>query len=98
VNEFLTSNPMLIIAFGLLFAALLLAIVRLILGPGTPDRVVAADTASVIVVSALGGIALLLDSSLYLDIALVLAALAFVGVVAVARAIEPDTSNEEAKR
>ena len=53
-----------------------------------PDRVVAADTLAVITTAGLAWLAAVLGSALYLDIALVYGALAFVGVVAVARAIE----------
>lgn len=80
----------LIITLSLLGAACLLALYRLWRGPHSPDRIVAADTLSVI---ATGGIvlgALLLDSALYLDIALIYGVLAFLGVVALARAIEGD--------
>ena len=74
----------------LLGAAALLALIRLFAGPSTPDRVVAADTLAVITTPALAWLALSLDSPLYLDVALVYGALAFVGVVAIARAIEGD--------
>lgn len=67
----------------------LLALVRLALGPSVADRVVAADTLSVVTTAALVWLASALDSALYLDIALVYGALSFVGVVAIARVIEP---------
>ena len=69
-------------------AAVLLGMVRLFLGPQTPDRIVAADTLGVITTAGLVVLALLLDSPLYLDVALVYGVLAFVGVVALARIIE----------
>jgi len=83
-------DPMELIAAGLLGAAIVLGTLRLLLGPTTPDRVVAADTLSVIATSALIGLAAVLDAPFYLDVALVYAALSFVGVVAVARALEPE--------
>ncbi len=48
----------------------------------------AADTLAVITTTGLAGVALLLASPLYLDVALIYGVLAFVGVVAIARAIE----------
>ncbi|MBV2089465.1 MAG: cation:proton antiporter [Candidatus Thiodiazotropha sp. (ex. Lucinisca nassula)] len=77
-----------IVALGLLGAAVLLSLLRLILGPTAPDRVVAADTLAVITTSGLVIIAALLGSPLYLDVALIYGTLAFVGVVAIARTIE----------
>lgn len=77
-----------IIALALVAGAALLGTLRLVLGPTLPDRVVAADTLGVITIAALAAVALWDDNGLYLDVALVYGALAFVGVVAIARAIE----------
>jgi len=80
------------IALAMLGLAVLLGLLRLALGPTTPDRVVAADTLSVITTSGLVLLAALLASPLYLDVALIYGTLAFVGVVAIARAIEGNGS------
>ncbi|MEK8019067.1 MAG: monovalent cation/H+ antiporter complex subunit F [Candidatus Parabeggiatoa sp.] len=76
--------------FGLILivAALLLGLWRLFKGPTVPDRVVAADTLAIIVTAGLVWLASQLDNPIYLDIALVYGVLAFVAVVAIARAIE----------
>jgi len=79
-----------IIAVALLFCGMGLATIRLFLGPTTADRVVAADTLAVITTAGLVGLAAWLDNPLYLDVALVYGVLAFVGSVAMARAIEGD--------
>jgi multicomponent Na+:H+ antiporter subunit F len=84
----MSLNVLEILAFGLVGIAVLLGLVRLVLGPESPDRIVSADTLSVIATAALAGLAILLDSPLYLDVALIYGVLAFVGVVAIARAIE----------
>ena len=76
------------VVIGLLATAILLSVIRLLLGPTTPDRVVAADTLSVITTAGLVVLASVFDNPIYLDIALVYGTLAFVGTVAVARAIE----------
>jgi multisubunit Na+/H+ antiporter MnhF subunit len=81
-------TPMEWLGFLLMALAVLLGTVRLFLGPTAPDRVVAADTLSVITTAGLVWVASTLDKAIYLDIALVYGALAFVGVVAVARALE----------
>ena len=86
----MSLNPLEIAAFALMGAALLLGLLRFGLGPQTPDRLVAADTLSVITTAGLAGVAILLDSTLYLDVALIYGVLSFVGVVALARTIEGD--------
>jgi multisubunit Na+/H+ antiporter MnhF subunit len=80
------------LAVALVAAAAILVLVRLALGRTSPDRVVAADAMAVITTPALAWLALGLDDSIYLDVALVYGALAFVGVVAIARAIEGSRS------
>lgn len=86
----MTLNTLELITLALIGASLLLGLLRLLLGPGSPDRIVAADTLAVITTAGLTGLAAMLDSPLYLDVALVYGVLAFVGVVAIARAIEGD--------
>ncbi|KRT56218.1 monovalent cation/H+ antiporter complex subunit F [endosymbiont of Ridgeia piscesae] len=76
------------LALFLIGAAVVLSFLRLLIGPAAPDRVVAADTLAVITTSALLMLAALFGSVLYLDVALIYGTLAFVGVVAIARAIE----------
>lgn len=77
------------IAASLLVAlAVVLCMVRLLLGPETLDRLVAADTLAVIVTTVLASLAALFESPLYLDVALIFATLAFVGTVAIARVME----------
>ncbi|MGA7981515.1 MAG: monovalent cation/H+ antiporter complex subunit F [Chromatiaceae bacterium] len=84
----MSLNPLEILALMLMGAALLLGLLRLIIGPRSPDRIIAADTMSVITTTGLAGMAIVLGSSLYLDVALIYGVLAFVAVVAIARAIE----------
>lgn len=77
-----------ILAALFILVAVLLCLVRLFLGPTVPDRVVAADTAAVITTAAIAWLAVDLDAAFYLDVALVYGALAFVGVVVIARVLE----------
>ena len=88
----MSLNLLEIAAFGLMGLATLLGLVRFALGPKTPDRLVAADTLSVVLTAGLAGLAALLASPLYLDVGLIYGVLSFVGVVALARAIEGDRS------
>jgi multisubunit Na+/H+ antiporter MnhF subunit len=80
------------VALAMLGGAVVLSLLRLLLGPSAPDRVVAADTLAVITTSGLVVLAALLGSALYLDVALIYGTLAFVGIVAIARAIEENGS------
>jgi multisubunit Na+/H+ antiporter MnhF subunit len=84
----MTLSLLQLIAVTLLALAIGLGAIRLFLGPTTPDRVVAADTLAVITTAGLAGLAGIFDNPIYLDIALVYGTLAFVGTVAIARAIE----------
>ncbi|MGB0712846.1 MAG: monovalent cation/H+ antiporter complex subunit F [Gammaproteobacteria bacterium] len=77
-----------LIAMSVMALALFLALARLLVGPGAADRIVAADTLSILVTTTIVGLAALLGSALYLDVALLYVALSFVGIVALARAID----------
>ncbi len=88
------NSIILFLAFILLVGALVLGMWRLIIGPTVPDRVVAADTLAIITTASLVWIASEFNNPIYLDIALVYGALAFVAVVAIARAIEGNTEKK----
>ena len=78
----------LIAASGMLMAAVFLSFFRLLRGPSLPDCVVALDLMTTL---ALGIIALLTiysGKSVFLDVAIVLALISFLGTVAFARYIE----------
>lgn len=83
-----------ILAFILVVGALLLGMWRLFLGPSVPDRIVAADTLAVITTAGLVWLASKFENPIYLDIALVYGALAFVAIVALARTIEGSHSSK----
>lgn len=76
---------MTLLALGLLLAALLLTFVRLALGPSIPDRVVALDTTAAVAVGIMAALAVALDEPVFLDVAIVIALVAFVGTVAFAQ-------------
>lgn len=81
-------NPIENLALFFMGMAVLLGLYRLLRGPLPVDRVVAADTLSVIITGGIVLVGWMLRSSLYLDVALIYGVLAFVGTVAIARAIE----------
>ena len=84
----MSLNPLELLAFLLMGLALLLGLIRLILGPQVPDRIVASDTLSVITTAGIAGLAAWFANPLYLDVALVYGVLAFVVIIALARTIE----------
>jgi multicomponent Na+:H+ antiporter subunit F len=76
------------VALPLLGLALLLTVVRIGLGPSLPDRVVALDLLSTLGVSVVAVVALSSRNPVYLDVAIVLALLSFLGTVAFASYLE----------
>ncbi len=73
------------IAFGLVSIALLLAFWRLLMGPTTPDRILALDTLYVDTVALLVLFGIHLNSNLYFEAALLIAMIGFVGTVALSK-------------
>ncbi len=84
----MSIDPVRLVVLVLLGAASVLALARMWIGPTSPDRIVASDTLAVIATAVIAFLSLLFDSPLYLDVALLYGVLAFVGVIALARAIE----------
>lgn len=74
-------------AFVSVTGALVLTTYRLLKGPTLPDRVVALDLITILLVALLTLFALSSQVETYLDAALVLALVAFLGTVALARFI-----------
>jgi multicomponent Na+:H+ antiporter subunit F len=73
---------------ALLGAALALTLVRLLRGPGLADRIVALDLMTTIGVAICGLYAVTTDRPVFLDVAVIMALIAFVGTVAFARYLE----------
>lgn len=75
----------LIIAFGAVAISQIMAMIRLVIGPNTGDRILALDT---MVLNAIGLIVLLgiyQGTRLYFEVSLIIAMLGFVSTVAYAR-------------
>lgn len=75
-------------AIVLLSIALVLSLIRLVKGPGLPDRVVALDLMSTIAVGVIGAYCVVTNESSILDAALIVALVAFLGTVAFASFLE----------
>ena len=75
------------VALVMLGLALLISVVRIIIGPTLADRVLALDLMTVVAMGFVGAIALRTGLMLYLDIAIALALLGFLATIALARYI-----------
>lgn len=73
------------IAFGAIGLALLLNLYRLLRGPDAPDRILALDTAYVNSIALLVLFGIEQGSTLYFEIALLIAMVGFVGTVILAK-------------
>jgi multicomponent Na+:H+ antiporter subunit F len=76
-----------LIALTLLSMALLLSVVRIIVGPTLGDRVLALDLLTVIAMGLIAAVAVRTGLMLYLDIAIAVALLGFLATIALARYI-----------
>jgi multicomponent Na+:H+ antiporter subunit F len=76
------------VVFVMIGVALLLVFVRLARGPSLSDRVIALDLMAVLAVGLIAMVAFEADQAVFLDAAIVLALVAFLGTVAFARYLE----------
>lgn len=82
------------LVYALLALALLLAFVRLVRGPSLPDRVVSLDLMASLVVGFICAYAIDTNQQVFLDVAIVLALIAFLGTVAFAQYVERRARDE----
>ena len=75
-------------ALVVLTVAALLAFLRVVRGPTLPDRVVAIDLIGVLIVGVIVVAATATGDQTFLDVAIVIALISFVGTVAYARYVE----------
>lgn len=76
------------IALSTAGVGILLAVIRLVLGPTLPDRVVALDLITILAVGITAAYSVTTGEAAFLDAAIVLALIAFLGTVAFAYYIE----------
>lgn len=76
------------LTLGMLALAALLALWRIVRGPTLPDRVVALDLLGVVIVGIAVASATATASRYFLDVAIVIALISFVGTIAYARYVE----------
>jgi len=88
----MTTNLASLVALVMLAFAAALAFIRLVKGPTLPDRVIAIDLIGVLMVCVLVVTAGSTAEQAFLDVAMVIALISFVGTVAYARYIERNPS------
>jgi multicomponent Na+:H+ antiporter subunit F len=76
------------LGFGAVTLAIAAAFVRVVIGPSLPDRVLALDLIGLLSVSIIALYAIASGQSLFLDAAIALALISFLGTVAFSRFIE----------
>jgi multicomponent Na+:H+ antiporter subunit F len=76
------------ISFVLVMLGVAFAFFRLLLGPSLPDRIVALDMMTVLIVSFCGLYAIRAEDEAFVDVAIVLALVGFLATVALARFVE----------
>ncbi|MEX3014077.1 monovalent cation/H+ antiporter complex subunit F [Gymnodinialimonas hymeniacidonis] len=76
------------ISFILVMLGVVGAFIRLAKGPSLPDRVVALDMMTVLIVSFCGLYAILSEQTAFVDVAIVVAVIGFLATVALARYVE----------
>lgn len=81
-------DTMLMAALGIFGVAIAITLIRIIIGPSLPDRVISLDMIGVQIVSALAIISIILNTQAFLEVILILAILAFISTIAFSKYIE----------
>lgn len=76
------------IALAILLLAMLMMLYRVVKGPTTADRVIALDSIGIALISVVALLSILLDTTLYFEVILLLSILAFIGTVAFSKFLE----------
>ncbi|KZM55288.1 MAG: Na(+)/H(+) antiporter subunit F1 [Bacillaceae bacterium] len=76
------------ISLALIAASSLLLMIRLIKGPSVPDRAISLDAIGINLVGITAIMSIVLDTSAFLDIILLIGILAFIGTVSIAKFLE----------
>jgi len=82
------------IILPVLSLSVLLILARFLKGPSTPDRVVALDLLITTGISIIATFSILTDKAVFLDIAMILALIGFLGTVAFSYYLEKRDKNE----
>lgn len=78
----------LLVSVVLVTIAMVIIVYRLVKGPDASDRVIALDAIGVCLISLVGLFSIIVETSFYLEIILLIAILSFIGTVAFSKFIE----------
>lgn len=81
-------NIIIYVALAILVLAMLGMLYRVIKGPTTADRVIALDSIGIGLISAVSLLSILLDTTMFFEVILLLGILAFIGTVAFSKFLE----------
>jgi len=76
------------LVLAILFLSIVVSIIRVILGPTAPDRVVGLDTINTIVISGMVIFGAINNDIIYIDVAIVYALLSFISTLFIAKYLE----------
>ncbi|MFN2744075.1 MULTISPECIES: Na(+)/H(+) antiporter subunit F1 [Bacillus] len=76
------------LSLGILAVSTLLYVLRVIKGPSIPDRVVALDAIGINLIGITALVSILLNTTAYLEVILLIGILAFIGTVAFSKFLE----------
>lgn len=80
-------NTMLTISLVLISITIVIAVLRIILGPSLPDRVLALDVIGVNLIASIAVISVLMNTKAFLEVILILGILSFIGTIAYSKFI-----------
>ncbi|MFW6290569.1 MAG: monovalent cation/H+ antiporter complex subunit F [Mariniphaga sp.] len=78
-----TKTIVIIVAFAMLLAAMVLAAWRLMKGPSINDRIAAMEVIAVVVMGFVLVYSVLINNALYIDIPVIISLISFIGTVAI---------------
>ncbi|GEN88904.1 Na(+)/H(+) antiporter subunit F1 [Oceanobacillus sp. FSL W8-0428] len=79
---------MLTVALTFYGISICISVFRIIIGPSLPDRIVALDMIGVMLVSSIAIVSVMLTTTAFLEVILILAILAFISTIAFSKYIE----------
>lgn len=77
------QHIMIMLSFSALMAAMILALIRLIRGPGSSDRIIALDQVAFVVMGFILVYSVMVRKAVYFDVAIVISLISFIGTVAI---------------
>ena len=87
------TGILLSLSFALLLIAFLLALVRVIRGPSTNDRIASMDLIASIVVAFILVYSVTIKNALYIDIVIIISLISFIGTVAISTYLKQKNTN-----